>query len=279
MKEDKIFTIEQPNSCKLKLNIPLELVNTINEEDLVKNHENSGVIYCDGNDKVIGINKTKGNSDSVYTPNNVINFHTHPISAYNNGDTVWGWPSGEDMRETIKFALAGNRAHLVFSNEGLYTIQVSPCKIRKMRELLDDSERGVLVFLIEEYFKSTHNFRGVKEVDDLYTKGILINPYSYVDFVNTFDIVNLLNGSKMVHNSVKSEKVSNMGHTGIHGSNNIGHYAFGDSNFSRIPNIGFPDITSGKITNRTISIHALTTSRNHYVILLRNKNKILIPYK
>jgi hypothetical protein len=104
MKEDKVFTIQEPNSCKLKLNIPLDLVNEVNK-DLDKDHEISGVIYCDGNDKVIGINKTKGDSDSVYTPNNVINFHTHPISAYNNGDTVWGWPSGEDIRETIKFAL------------------------------------------------------------------------------------------------------------------------------------------------------------------------------
>ena len=99
----KNYTIEQPNECKLKLNIPLSMVNDINQE-LVKDHEISGVIYCNDNNEVIGLNKTKGNSDSVYTPNHTINFHTHPISAYNNGNTVWGWPSGEDIRETIKFA-------------------------------------------------------------------------------------------------------------------------------------------------------------------------------
>jgi hypothetical protein len=41
------------------------------------------------------------------------------------------------MRESIKFSLAGNKAHLVFSVYGLYTIQISPCKIRKMKELLN----------------------------------------------------------------------------------------------------------------------------------------------
>ena len=227
------------------------MVNDINKE-LVKNHEISGIILCNDSNQVVGVNKTKGNADSVYTPNNVINFHTHPISAYNNGKTVWGWPSGEDIRETIKFALAGNKAHLVFSVEGLYTIQVSPCKIRKIKELLDDRERGILIFIIEEYFKTTHNFRGVDDVNKLATKNIFINPYSYVDFVNTFDLVNLLNAKKFVHTSVLTEHTKNIGHTGIHGENNIEKYSFGDSTFSRIPNIGFPDINGHKIENQCL---------------------------
>jgi hypothetical protein len=249
--EDKVYSVDKPNECKLKLDIPLEMVNDINKE-LVKNHEISGIILCNDSNQVVGVNKTKGNADSVYTPNNVINFHTHPISAYNNGKTVWGWPSGEDIRETIKFALAGNKAHLVFSVEGLYTIQVSPCKIRKIKELLDDRERGILIFIIEEYFKTTHNFRGIAEVNKLATKNIFINPYSYVDFVNTFDLVNLLNAKKFVHTSVLTEHTKNIGHTGIHGENNIEKYSFGDSTFSRIPNIGFPDINGHKIENQCL---------------------------
>ena len=252
MKEGKVFTIQEPNSCKLKLNIPLELVNEVNK-DLDKDHENSGVIYCDGNNNVIGINKTKGDSDSVYTPNNVINFHTHPISAYNNGETVWGWPSGEDIRETIKFALAGNKAHLVFSNEGLYTIQVSPCKIKKIKELLNDRERGVLIFLIEEYFKTTHNFRGVSEVNKFYQNGKLINPYTYVDFINNFDISNLSSGKDVkTMVSMKFGRIKETGHTGIHGEENINHYTRGDSEFSKIPNVGFPVISGTKIINKSV---------------------------
>jgi hypothetical protein len=247
----KDYVIEQPNECKMKLNIPLSLVNDINQE-LKKDHEISGVIYCDNNNNVVGVNKTKGESDSVYTPNNVINFHSHPASAYNNGETVWGWPSGEDMRESMKFALAGNKAHLVFSVEGLYTIQISPCKIKKMKQFLNDTERGILIFVIEEFFKSTHNFRGITEVNNLSKKDVVINPYSYVDFANTFDLVNLLNAKNIVHKQTPTESTQNIGHTGIHGEKNINHYSFGNSTFSRIPNIGFPEINGNKIHNRDI---------------------------
>jgi hypothetical protein len=250
--EENVYNVDKQNECKLKLDIPLQMVNDINKE-LNKNHEISGIILCNDSNVVVGVNKTKGNADSVYTPNNVINFHTHPISAYNNGKTVWGWPSGEDIRETIKFSLAGNKAHLVFSVEGLYTIQVSPCKIRKMKELLDDQERGILIFIIEEYFMSTHNFRGVDEVNELAQKDIHINPYSYVDFVNTFDLINLLSSKKIVHNKSITEHTKNIGHTGIHGEENINKYSFGDSTFSRIPNIGFPDINVGRIENQPLS--------------------------
>ena len=249
---NETFKIEQPNQCKLKFNIPVRMVNKINEE-LHKNYEISGVIHCDNSNKVVGMKTEKGSADSVYTPNNVINFHTHPISAYNQGDTVWGWPSGEDIRETIKFSLAGNKAHLVFSVEGLYTIQISPCKIRKMKEL-DDKERGVLIFVIEEFFKTTHNFRGVQEINEFAKKNIFINPYSYVDFVNTFDVVNLLNAKKIVHTEHKTENIKNIGHTGIHSydNDNINRYGEGDSTFTRIPNVGFPDIKGGKIVNESV---------------------------
>jgi hypothetical protein len=37
-----------------------------------------------------------------------------------------------------------------------------------MKNLLSSEERGVLIFLIEEYFKTTHNFRGIEEVKNLH---------------------------------------------------------------------------------------------------------------
>jgi hypothetical protein len=126
------------NTCKLKLHIPESIVNDTIFPLLHKNNESSGVFYIDNNDKVINVTRNEGDEGSVYTENNVINYHTHPIKAYQNADTAFGAPSGEDYRESVKFALAGNKAHLVFTVEGLYTIQVSPCKIRKMKELLDE---------------------------------------------------------------------------------------------------------------------------------------------
>ena len=135
-------------SCNLKLVIPSSKINDIQKE-LTKKYEISGVITCNEKNEINKISKNKGSKDSVLTPNHVINFHTHPISAYSAGETVWGWPSGEDIRETIKFGLAGNKAHLVFTVEGIYTIQISPCKLKKMKKLLNSTERGILIFLIE----------------------------------------------------------------------------------------------------------------------------------
>lgn len=70
---------------------------------------------------------TKGESDSVQAPDAIVNFHTHPISCYKGEDTVFGWFSGEDVRETVLFSMKGSVAHLVISVEGVYILQVNPC--------------------------------------------------------------------------------------------------------------------------------------------------------
>jgi hypothetical protein len=180
-------------SCNLKLIIPIDIINELQKE-LTNNYEIAGTINCDSNNNIVGITKNKGNKDSVSTPNHVINFHTHPISAYNQGKTVWGWPSGEDIRESIKFALSGNKSHIVFSVEGIYVLQVNSCKIKKIKEKLNDVERGVLVFLIEEYFKCTHNFRCINDINMVSkaNDGKLIHPQSYVEYLNNFDLSNLI---------------------------------------------------------------------------------------
>lgn len=116
-----------------------------------------------------------------------------------------------------------------------------------MKEFLNSEERGILVFLIEEYFKTTHAFRCHNEVTRFSKAGILINPYSYVNFINTFDLSNILNGKKFVHTSTPREKSNNTGHTGIDekwtGENAV---------FNRIPNFGFPEISGSKITTKGI---------------------------
>ena len=202
-------------SCNIKLDIPLSVINQIQPE-LTKNYEISGVINCNGTNEVVGFSKNKGDKDSVYTPNHVINFHTHPISAYKEGNTAWGWPSGEDIRETIKFALAGNKAHMVFTVEGLYVIQINSCKVKKLKNMLDSVQRGVLIFIIEEYFKCTHNFRCIDEISKLDVK---ITPESYIHYINNFDLERLTVS--------KNQK----------------------NNFGQIPGFGFPEIKNNKIKN------------------------------
>ena len=237
------------HTCVLKLHLPLKIINEI-YTNLYHKNEVSGVFYVDNDDNVTHVDKNEGDAGSVYTPNNVVNYHTHPIHAYRNGKTCYGWPSGEDFRETLKFALAGNKAHLVFTVEGLYTIQVSPCKIKKIKELLDDSERGILVFFIEEYFKTTHDIRCIEELNNLSEGNTIITPHSFVDFANHFDIPNLLSSKKLIYKQPKNGIISNSGHSGINSSKNIKLYTKmdGSSQFSKLPNMGFVTVTDNHIT-------------------------------
>jgi len=149
------------------------------------------------------------------------------------------------MRESIKFALAGNKAHLVFTVEGLYTVQVNPCKLKKMKEVLNSEDRGILIFMVEEYFKTTHNFRGVSEVNGLADKNILITPYSFIDFANSFNLDNLLTTKTVTHKDIENGDISGVGHTGIHSlkNDNMSKYSgLTNETFSKIPSKGFPEI-------------------------------------
>lgn len=101
-----------------------------------KEYEVAGRYILDSNSKstrtLSKYETQNGNFDSVQAPDGIVNFHTHPFACYHKGgdETVWGWPSAEDMRETILFTLRGSVAHLVLAIEGLYTIQVNPCIVQ-----------------------------------------------------------------------------------------------------------------------------------------------------
>lgn len=118
--------------------------------------------------KKISLDKiTKGSTSSVHTADGYINFHTHPISCYKGENTIWGWPSGEDMRETVGFMLRHNLCHMVFTMEGTYVVQTNPNFmgiIQSEKELIPGLPpnllRGIVISLIESYFKCTHGHRG-----------------------------------------------------------------------------------------------------------------------
>jgi hypothetical protein len=215
------------SECNFQLQIPNKEIKRV-YKNITKNYEVSGVLKYNKDNTFQKTTIQKGEETSVYTPNHVINFHTHPTSAYINNETVWGWPSGEDMRESIKFGLAGNKGHLVFSVEGVYTIQLNPCKIKAIRENLSDDERGILIFMLEEYFKTTHNFRCVEEVNKLSQTRQFINPYTYIDFVNNFELKRLM--------SLKDTDLSKK------------QLKQGD-NFSKLPSTGFPEVSGNKVSS------------------------------
>jgi len=98
----------------------------------------------------------KGSASSVSTPLGRVNFHTHPLHCYISGDVIWGWPSGEDMGQCIRFAQMGNLYHIIFSLEGTYVIVVN----KKLTSLTPTD-----ISSIETVFKITHKYRWYKNFE------------------------------------------------------------------------------------------------------------------
>lgn len=152
-----------------------------------------------------------GESASVTVAKGMVNMHTHPQACYGprskgGEDTLWGWPSGDDMRECIRFTFDGNICHLVFALEGIYTIQVNPCvlyflknrvgEIAKKNPKRDsDFVRGLFISLVETYFKATHGHRCRDEnlkLEKMGSFSSIITPDDWVVYANEFRLGNLM---------------------------------------------------------------------------------------
>ena len=140
------------------------------------NLENNNMISS----KIKKINE--GDKNSVVTPLSIINYHVHPYQCYIDEKVIWGWPSGEDLRQTILFAIGGNFAHIVFSLEGLYVMEVNPCFI-KFLQSLPDQDKSVIIAWIEILGKSTHELRGLDV-----NKRKLVKPQEWLKFVNNLNV-------------------------------------------------------------------------------------------
>lgn len=134
------------------------------------------------------ITSTSGYIDSVEAPDSIINWHCHPVTCYTREKVVYGWPSGEDMRETLISGIKGCACHIVPSIEGIYTIQTNLCTISKMLDLSDSGDflRGLFVSTIEIYFRSTHVFRSFGYTE----KYSDMKPENFVKFANDFKFSN-----------------------------------------------------------------------------------------
>src|SRR5574343_773308 len=170
--------------------------------------ETSGAFGIDTNQKITtSISKINGSEASVEAPEALLNYHSHPASCYLAERTVWGFPSGEDTRESILFGLKGSIAHLVLTIEGTYVCQINPNilysiihldidkntipqkaldAIRKEKWSVNDFYRGLIVLIIEIYFRSVHVFRASSSVKKNY-----VDPDDYINFINSFNFQNI----------------------------------------------------------------------------------------
>jgi len=184
--------------------IPSNIVCDINKL-LYKKVEWSGVIKFKNMNNTLhatGHTKQAGQEASVSTPSNTaINWHSHPIICYINEKTIWGWPSGEDARECLRFSLQGNNlAHFVFAVEGIYSVQVNPCVsivLKSIQRKDADEIRGIIFAIVELYFKATHIFRTEKTFKEFYeATGQIITPDEYTKYINSFNLSKILKAKK-----------------------------------------------------------------------------------
>lgn len=147
-----------------------------------------------------------GTNDSVMTPLAVVNFHTHPLSCYIDAETIWGWPSGEDMGQCLNFASDNNLTHIIFAVEGTYVIDVNKIVLNLLRT--DRKLYESIKFNIEEIFKLTHKHRMVYnennknvsleyEFNEIFLKPLGLQPkknilLSWLNLVNNLTIKNLI---------------------------------------------------------------------------------------
>jgi len=151
-----------------------------------KNFESAGKIKFNFNNNKMESIKVKkineGGSNSVVTPLSIINYHVHPYQCYIDEKVIWGWPSGEDLRQTILFGMGGNFAHIVYTLEGLYVMEVNPCFIKFIQNLKDE-DKSVIISWIEILGKSTHELRGLNV-----NKVKLVKPQDWLKFVNNLNV-------------------------------------------------------------------------------------------
>lgn len=169
-KEIEAFTINLNNLQEIYtfLHLNRECAGTLIEKDNI----------------IEGFTVMKGGTDSVRTPLSTFNWHSHPLFLYIREGVSWGWPSGEDMREVIFFGLGGNKAHFVFSVEGVYVLSITPCFKKWLQDDIEDGwDRGVVIFMLEMVFKSTHNLR-TTEYNELYP----LKPQDWIKMVRNLRI-------------------------------------------------------------------------------------------
>lgn len=147
-----------------------------------------------------------GKKDSVYTPLSVVNFHTHPLNCYIDAETIWGWPSGEDLAQCLNFASDNNLVHVIFAIEGTYIIDVNKLLINFLKT--DNKLYKIVHNNIEEIFKLTHKHRMVfndsnknvsleTEFNEIFLKPLNLSEqlnilYSWLNLVNNLTLEKLI---------------------------------------------------------------------------------------
>ena len=177
--KEKVFVLEtdtkrvisqfekSDGACKIFTYIQPELIQNIRDRYIHKNVEHGGIMGI----KKVGDRKyklglaavTKGSRDrfQVVIPTHYINWHTHPFVCYTKNLCYIGWPSGADMGLLVRNYTNGLLAHVLFANEGVYFLQLSPDMMVFLQAMTIDCI-DAFTTLIKYFFADLENYRNIK---------------------------------------------------------------------------------------------------------------------
>jgi hypothetical protein len=81
---------------------------------------------------------TSGKYNSISMDRGGVDFHTHPALCLNDDTCALGVPSPMDLQNITLGSLFGTVAHLVYSREGTYLVQLSSSLMDKLRASLEN---------------------------------------------------------------------------------------------------------------------------------------------
>ena len=152
--------------CSVTTYMRPELISEIKNNYITSNIEHGGIIgvkRLDNGKYLLGLAVTTKGNDNFFTvkiPTYYINWHTHPLICYQKNLCYIGWPSGQDMSLLIRSYNDGLLAHILFANEGVYFLQLSPDMMIFIRSIPSQCV-NILGKMIKYFFENLENFRNI----------------------------------------------------------------------------------------------------------------------
>jgi hypothetical protein len=101
----------------------------------VEHGGDSRIDYASG--YILPATEQTGSFSGVQLNRGIVDWHTHPATCIDEDNCTIGLPSPSDMANVAIGAASGNQAHMVYSAEGTYVIQLN-CELR--RRMASDGE-------------------------------------------------------------------------------------------------------------------------------------------
>lgn len=168
--------------------VPKSILEDISVLVLTEDGEVSGAVLFDSatHEAVDYVNNEHGEKDSVnikVQDDQVLSFHTHPVTAYRQAHCVYGHPSSDDLSEYINLAVnRGLVNHAVFSVEGVYLVQVSRRFVRFARNECDE---GRVKKMQRNVYDEFHPYHGKRTFSHVSKHGY--EPGDFIRAVNDYE--------------------------------------------------------------------------------------------